>query len=299
MNYDEKEKLLREYETYLDKNQKRLNTARSHTNSVHLFLNWCDTVSIDYKLISYTDLLSYVDYMKNKGNKHGTILCKIQGLKYFYNDLQQREIVDYNPCDELRIKGRIKRVPSNLMTWEELEAIYTHYPTANLTGKRNKIMVGLMVYQGLTSGEIERLTVHDVDLERGKIYVQGILRSNSRVLKLDTAQILQLQKYITQIREIIYTITDKTGDQLFTTVGSGDRFSNCLATLLKTIKAINPKAKSVNQIRASVLTYWLTKYNVREVQYMSGHRYVSSTERYSTTRLEGLQEMIDELHPLK
>lgn len=299
MNYQEKEIILKRFDEYLQKEGKRLQTIRGYLGYTRLFLDWCDEQGFNYLEISYTDLLVYVNSMKKRGNTNQTISSKVLSIKQFYNDLQQRNLVDYNPCDELKLQGRIKKLPSNLLEWEELEAIYKHFPTANLTGKRNKIMVGLMVYQGLTSGEIERLTIQDVDLEGGKIYIQGILRTNSRVLKLDTAQILPLQKYITQIREIIYIITDKTGNQLFTTVGSGDRFSNCLSTLLKTVKVINPKAKSVNQIRASVLTYWLTKYNVREVQYMSGHRYVSSTERYSTNRLEGLQELIDELHPLK
>ena len=38
---------------------------------------------------------------------------------------------------------------------------------------------------------------------------------------------------------------------------------------------------------------------VREVQYMAGHKYVSSTERYRTDNLEDLQKELEKYHPLK
>jgi len=53
------------------------------------------------------------------------------------------------------------------------------------------------------------------------------------------------------------------------------------------------------QIRASVITNWLHHYNLREVQYMAGHRFVSSTERYRTDNLEDLQKELEKYHPLK
>ena len=55
---------------------------------------------------------------------------------------------------------------------------------------------------------------------------------------------------------------------------------------------------STKQIRASVITHWLSQYNIREVQYMAGHRYISSTERYQQDDLENLHELIESLHPI-
>ena len=39
-------------------------------------------------------------------------------------------------------------------------------------------------------------------------------------------------------------------------------------------------------------------YNLREVQYMSGHKFVSSTEAYLVNDLEDLQEDIAKYHPI-
>jgi hypothetical protein len=39
-------------------------------------------------------------------------------------------------------------------------------------------------------------------------------------------------------------------------------------------------------------------YNLREVQYRSGHRYVISTEAYYVNDLEDLQDEIEKYHPM-
>ncbi len=51
------------------------------------------------------------------------------------------------------------------------------------------------------------------------------------------------------------------------------------------------------QVRTSVITHWLKQFNLRQVQYMAGHRYVSSTEGYLVNQVEDLQADIDEFYP--
>jgi len=64
------------------------------------------------------------------------------------------------------------------------------------------------------------------------------------------------------------------------------------------INRYEPGLKSLHQIRASVIAGWLNHYNLRQVQYMAGHRYVSSTERYRSDNLEDLQKELEKYHPL-
>jgi integrase/recombinase XerD len=67
---------------------------------------------------------------------------------------------------------------------------------------------------------------------------------------------------------------------------------------LPKLKKLNRNIESVQQIRTSVITHWLKHYNLREVQYMAGHRYVSSTEAYLINDLDDLQEDINKYHPI-
>jgi len=42
----------------------------------------------------------------------------------------------------------------------------------------------------------------------------------------------------------------------------------------------------------------LNNHNLRQVQYMAGHKHVSSTERYAMNNLEELKTEVEKYHPL-
>jgi integrase/recombinase XerD len=71
-----------------------------------------------------------------------------------------------------------------------------------------------------------------------------------------------------------------------------------MADLMTNVRKINPGIINAKHIRASVITKWLKVYNLREVQYLAGHRYISSTERYLENDLEGLLEEVQQYHPM-
>lgn len=297
----DKEKTLNNFEDYLRTEGQRLSTVRGNSNSSRMFLDWVEQEQINYLSITYTDLLAYINYYKARGNSKSTINGKLQGIKHFYNYLQQKELVAYNPAEELRIKNVIIRQPHDLLEWEVLEEIYHNYPTNNVIGKRNKVILGMMIYQGLNSGELAAIELKDVKLEEATVYISSVSRSNSRTLKLESLQILSLQKYITQIRLVLMEMKGDNckSDSLFVSSGLGSRLDNSLTGLMKRVRKINPNIKNPKQIRASVITYWLKVHKIRQVQYLTGHRYVSSTERYGVNLLDTLQDQINELHPFK
>ena len=75
-------------------------------------------------------------------------------------------------------------------------------------------------------------------------------------------------------------------------------FSNLMNQLKRNARKLNPIVKNAKQIRASVITKWLKAHNLREVQYLSGHRYISSKESYLQNDIEELIEEINQYHPL-
>jgi integrase/recombinase XerD len=152
----------------------------------------------------------------------------------------------------------------------------------------------------------------DVKLKEGKIHVPGDRRRGSRNLELKPFQILELHEYLTVVRpEILKEIDtpksarkpdqinrERLRDQLFISVNGSENIKNSLWHLFREIKKINPIIVSAIKIRQSVITYWLRTMNLRQVQYMAGHKYVSSTERYQTNSLENLQSKLEKYHPL-
>lgn len=99
-----------------------------------------------------------------------------------------------NPAKHIKIRGTKGRTLYPVFTKQELESIYHSYqvptkedPNANrnwvyqlpLSRSRNKAILSLMIYQGLCTDEINRLTLKDVKLKKG----QFLLQEHERAMK--------------------------------------------------------------------------------------------------------------------
>ena len=43
---------------------------------------------------------------------------------------------------------------------------------------------------------------------------------------------------------------------------------------------------------------WIKHNNIREVQYLAGHKHISSTEKYRQQEVETLQKSLEKYHPM-
>jgi integrase/recombinase XerD len=148
------------------------------------------------------------------------------------------------------------------------------------------------------TSELSRLTEKDIKLRDGKVYITGSRKSNERTLKLEATQIMDIMEYQLQTRKELLALTGKQTDNYFVSTGTSDKFNNMLQKLIQKLHKQNSKVTTVKQIRTSVITHWLKHYNLRQAQYMAGHRYVSTTEGYLVNDLEDLSEEITKFHPM-
>ena len=154
-----------------------------------------------------------------------------------------------------------------------------------------------MVYQGLNTSELIRLELEDLQLYKGKVYVKSGARSNSRTLELKPWQVIEFLEYIKEVREEIIERKKLETNRVF--IPSNKRLGNTVYHILKKLKRVNHQVENIHQIRASVITNWLKRYNLRQVQVMAGHRYISSTEKYLQDDLESLHEIVNNFHPIQ
>jgi len=237
-----------------------------------------------------------------------------------------------NPARDIDIQDIQRKQLHVILSRQELERIYNDYgntqpppsggPTRNweqasaLATKRNKVILGLVVFQGLNSHELQALTLKSLELRAGKVHVEGGRRHNGRSFTLEAAQVLDLMEYLPDrqagtlgVRGDLLKLresksrpeagsTGMSSRALFVSVGSGSALNNTLNKLLQQITKLEPKVKTLQQLRASVITAWLKTHNLREAQHKAGHRYVSSTEAYFINDLEGLAEDVARFHPI-
>ncbi len=286
------------FQQYLEKKQLSTNTIEGYIRASNKLLEWFKSEDLKPEDVRYADMLTFIRYAGSKGNSKRHINQQLTVARHYFNYLTKIGKVKDNVADNLFVKGVSRRLPHDLLDEEQLQDIYEKYPTKGLAGKRNKVILGMMIYQGLKTEEVAKLKLEDIQLKKGKVYVPGGKRSNSRMLPLAAHQVLEIKEYLDKTLPLILELAEKETDKIFTSTGQSVRLSNSITKLLKNVQKYVPEVKSAKQIRMSVITHWLSKFNIREVQHMAGHRYVSSTEHYQLTNLDDLQNDLNEYHPL-
>jgi site-specific recombinase XerD len=295
-----------DFTSYLKKRQFSHSTLNTSKRVISLYMEWVATEQLEPEEITYQELLGFMKHCSRKGVSQRTIQHYMNTIKHYYNHLEEENKIATNPVSSIEVKGVKRKVLYRIVAPHELHALYNQHPSEALKERRNKVMLGLLVYQGMKTEELARLMVKDIKLREGKIDIPGSRKNNGRILPLESHQVMDMYDYVLQTRpEILKQVPKRKSqqkqetDRLFINEGgSYKHFSNMMTQLMIRVRKINPQVKNAKQIRTSVITKWLKTHNLREVQYLAGHRYISSTEGYLQNDMEGLKEEINQFHPL-
>ncbi len=272
------------------------NTLVEKEKQVLLWKNLCSRKQ-SFDKISTAELLKIVELLQKKYALI-TVNNQIRSIEQYFEYLQLTGKRKDHPLNNFRIKTPKRPLITGFLTEEELQDIEKNFREKrykkgqfSLFGKRNQVILGLIIYQGLNTGSLRELKVKDIDLEKGIIRVPEATenRLKERVLPLEASQILELYKYITETRPELLQIskTVQETEKLFI-LSENTRFSSITSEIRKQINI-----ESLQLIRNSRINLWLKQYNLREVQYKAGFRYLRSLEYFNQTELENLKQEIE------
>lgn len=283
------------FTAYLQAQKLAPKTVRRYSVDISLFLAWLNTEQITPHQFHYNDLIAFIQHLTDGGMGKRRISQLLSIIRHYCSyQIHKKERID-NPAAGLFIKGLNRAVPVNLLNEEEMDLLYQQYQIQLHVSDGNKIMLGLLVCQGLTVAEIMRLKSHHFLMKEGKVIIKGTHHTNERKMNLKAHQIEPLQQYIKARKDKEDCLFIEPKKQQV----SEENIRNRLQYMFYQLRQLNPKVISAKQIRMSVITNWLKKHSLREAQYLAGHKYVSSTARYQTTNLDDLQQALKDHHPLK
>lgn len=253
---------------------------------------------------TYQDILTYITYLRKKGQHPKTIRNNLFAIKIYYRYLISIGKRNDHPCQNLYLQDKINRSidVENLYTKKQLEEFLETVRTKKkYLFLRDKVIVSLLVYQALTVLEISQLNIDDVNLEEGTIFIKGNVKNKSRTLNLQSNQIMLLHKYILGDRQYLLKWKNKPLNEpalVLSEIGSRIQqhaISRQINYHRKKYERMTPM-----KIRQSVIAHLLKSGNdLRIVQVFAGHRRAASTEEYKQTGLEELKNAISKHHPLQ
>ena len=277
------------YESYLKRKRLSQASIKAYKHTIQHFIEWLESEYLNLKICRSADIMAYLQLLKQSGNQNKTMAHKLRAISLLFESMD----ILPNPAAVLQIKGINKGVPTHLLTQKELDALYKNHPDESIFEKRDKVIIGLIIYQGISKGSLMKLSIEDV--QSTFISVPSSKRSNPRRLPIEEVQKALLEKYTTQIR---CQIMQESSD-LFIVSQRSNKPRGIIEQAMRRLKAQHPKVQTISQLRGSRIAIWLKTHNLRQVQQMAGHRYVSSTERYQMQYLEDLQKDLVKYHPRK
>lgn len=245
---------------------------------------------------TYNEVMEYIGYLRKHQN---SIACSLHGIKKYYTYLVVAGIRKDNPSSSIRLRDRPSKdiQLQDFFTSKELEKLLDRKERYSLLKNRNKLIISLLIYQGLTNGEIKRLELKDIDLEQGTIYIKQGTRTNRRTLKLESKQVYWLMNYLEKDRKELLKMKS---ERLIVSKRGSEENGEGISYLVETMQSKYPSRKlNPKTIRQSVIANLLKQgKDLRLVQTFAGHKYPSTTERYKQSQVEDLKKEVLKYHPL-
>ena len=286
---------MKKYKEFLIAKGYQLASVKGFINTLDKYHIWCQENGVNPKKASLNELYDYQGYNRSKGDSISYIRTKNKAIELYFNSIGSKT----NPALLLKCEKRETKLPKHILNEDEMVSIYLGYLATNINKKRNKIALGLTIFQALKRLELDTLEVEHIDFTSGYIHVPATLRTNARKLPLKQYQIQDLREYVYEIRPQLLKECKKETNKLFFSQGSGEKLNNVLSIVFRELKSNFSYFDSLMQLQQSRISIWVKEHGLRETQYMCGFRYVSSVERYVTKDMDALKNKLRLIHPLE
>lgn len=292
----DKKKLHDTFKTYITEDLGYLEgTYKRYRSCLCSYLDWLSDNTIQPKKVTLDQTYDFLAYRRLRGDKHKTVI----GYKAVISHFNQCIGMKQNPALLVHLAKADKKTPVGIIDEESLEAIYRETKANTLVQKRDRCMLGMVVFLGLQRSEMAVLEMEDLDLEQGRVYVPATQSTNERYINLHPKQMMHLTQYLYDIRGRLLQDFKITTNRLFFSCGEASNMEGTSARMLKRIKTQFHYIRDFKQLKQSRMAIWVKEYGLRQAQYLGGYRYVTSVQRYDFKSIDNLQQKLLYSHPLE
>jgi integrase/recombinase XerD len=218
-------------------------------------------------------------------------------IRGFYKFLKNNKVLKVSPCAGIDIPRLSPPLPEYLSV-AEVESLLTANTIDTPIGLRNKAMLETLYATGLRVTELVRLTLNDVNLQKGCLTAFG-KGSKERLVPMGESAMLWLKRYMDEGRDRF--LKRSASRYLFLTSRGGPMTRQNFWLIIKrsALKAgIDVKKTKPHIIRHSFATHLLEGgADLRLVQAMLGHADISSTQIYTHIAKDRLKKIHRTRHP--
>lgn len=169
-------------------------SKRSYRVKLSQWFRYLSLMRYDVRQPTRQQVIDYKRYLENAGRSTLTIDSYITAVRLFYRYCVRRGYYPYDITEGIRIATKIKGYRKHPLSKELVGQLLDSIDTATLKGKRDKLMIALMVLLGLRTCEVERIDISDIEYS----YDTRIIRIQ-RKGRHDKAEVLALTPYLDEL----------------------------------------------------------------------------------------------------
>lgn len=314
MPYVEREPLLaggmlayvRAYAEHLGARQYAQQTMRYQQMSLERFIAWLTERGITRitevtrpVLQRYQRSLAYATTRGGKPLSAAGQFNRLTAVRGFFRFLTRENILLYNPASELELPRLEKRLPKDVLTAEEAEAVMSQPDVTTAQGIKDRAILEVLNSTGIRRMELVNLERQDLHVSRGVLAVRQGKGRRDRFIPIGDRALLWVQKYLDDVRPELeagdaHTLfLDPTGRKL-----DPHQLSRAVQRYVQA-SGVGKKGRC-HLFRHTMATLMLENgADIRFIQQMLGHAMLSTTEIYTHVSIVKLKEIHRATHPAK
>ncbi|PKR87049.1 tyrosine recombinase XerC [Heyndrickxia camelliae] len=263
----------------------------------HFFMFMSEQSISDVSKVEYFDARLYLTQLYSGKYKRASLARKISSLRSFYKYLMREKIVSENPFALLIQPKKELRIPK-FFYQEEMEKLFEACEGQSPLDKRNKALLEILYSTGIRVSECASIQLKDIDFDYDAILVNG-KGSKQRIVLFGSFASNALQDYINTARNQLMK-NAISHDQLFVNYKGSPLTVRGIRHILNNLidKAALTGKMHPHMLRHTFATHLLDNgADIRTVQELLGHEYLSSTQVYTHVTKEHLRKTYIAHHP--
>ncbi|MGB4666203.1 MAG: tyrosine recombinase, partial [Bacteroidales bacterium] len=226
-----------------------------------------------------------------------TLARIISGIRAFYKFLQEEEIIEDNPAEQLDTPKITRKLPE-ILSIEEIEQILSVIDLSKFEGHRNKAIIEVLYGCGLRVSELINLKMMDYFADESILRIIG-KGDKERYVPIGSKAKNALYYYIEYSRPH-YPMVTQYQQYIFLNRRGKKLTREMIFIIVKdyTAKAGIQKNVHPHTFRHSFATHLVENgADLFAVQEMLGHSSITTTEIYTHVSMSYLRDVIDNFHP--
>lgn len=299
--------LVRQYLQWMEVNHFSPLSVKQRRSHLKRFLEWADARSITRSSHVSRELVeSYQRALFHHRQADGRPLGRrtqsglLGAVSVLFEWAVHQEYVKSNPTAFLE-RPKIQRdLPQQVLSPTQVAEILDGIDVASPTGLRDRAIIELIYSTGIRRAEACSLSIHDLDVERGTVFVRKGKGGHQRIVPIGDRATRWTLKYTQEVRP--RHLRDRSERALFLSIRGGAISPNRMTEIVGArIRAADATRKGgAHLLRHAVATAMLDNgADIRVIQELLGHQDLSTTQIYTHVSIEKLKEVHTATHPAR